>query len=185
MRELTDVYAEHLEEALKAADRYLVLAASAALGFFTLSFAKARSDFDFTLGGFPLHMNAVLAQALLYVFSVGAFWLADHAVLHCRDLVRKLEDDKERVVAVMSYPTILTLGPMRSAVTILPSLLIMLGVANIWRLAEWSFGSKWLNELVLIFAAALGLGGVGVWVHTERYLKKWFLDTKRPATPEN
>jgi hypothetical protein len=94
MNELADVYAEHLEETLRSADRYLLFAASAALAFVVFSFAKAGDKFEFELAGFPLHMNAVLAQVLFYAFSVGAFWLGDHAVLHCRDLVRKLNKSR-------------------------------------------------------------------------------------------
>jgi hypothetical protein len=183
MNKLADVYAQHLEETLKSADRYLLFAASAALAFAVFSFAKGNGTVDFTLAGFPLHMNAVLAQVLLYFFSVGAFWLADHAVIHCRDLVRKLEDDPERVVAIMSYPTTLTLGPMRWSVTVVPSLLLMLGVVAIWRLETWSVGIRWLDATVSLLALSFGGIGLAVGGHAVLYLKRWFLDTERPPTP--
>jgi hypothetical protein len=124
---------ENLEDTIKEAERYTLVALSSAVVFAALSLPnpKAGTVLEWELFGVPLTVAPQLTLIVLYLVYVGSCLLADNMLIHVRDLATKLAD-KEQVSAILSYPTILTVSPIgRLFGTILPAALVIFGLVKI------------------------------------------------------
>lgn len=177
MSKAGDDYAKHLISTLQRADRYLMTGGSAAVVFWVFSFAEFRKPVSWSLLGFPLELNGLLAQVFAFSLSAAALLFADQAVLHSEDLVKRTGMGEDAAKAAFAVPSILTLGaPGRFLFTVGPSILLCFGLWNVGSRGTWSL--HWFFWASLVSVAAWGLAVFG---HAQLRLGEWYLDRRAKA----
>lgn len=174
MSNVGDAYAKHLISTLQKADRYLMTGGSAAVVFWVFSFAEFRDPVHWSLLGFPLELNALLAQVFAFSLSAAALLFADQAVLHSEDLVKRTGMSADAAKEAFAIPSILTLGaPGRFLFSVGPSILLCFGLWNVGARRTWS-----LHWFFWASLASVAAWGVAVFAHAQLRLGKWYLDRR-------